>query len=172
MTEYEEDVEIDEHGHNTDTDVDSTDTEEEDEEEGSDEEEEVTFSRKSKNIIGSGRTTTPRMSAYEYARLLETRASQIENGSHIGINTDKKSSIDIAEEEIKKGKCPLYVARPIGDRCEIFQANELEMMDCGLSEKEKKPVQKVLDMSIEQIIAFETGCLKIKEFKEKNIRAY
>ena len=169
MTEHEEDIEIDVHEHNSDTDIESSDTEEEDEEEEDDDEEEVTFARKNVTM-GTDRTTTPRMTNYEYTRLLGTRALQIENGSHIGIHTDKKNSIDIAEEEIKTAKCPLYVARPIGDRCEIFQVNELEMMDCGLTEKKKKPVQQVLDMTIEEIISFETACLKIKEFKEKKIK--
>lgn len=107
-------------------------------------------------IIGSDRKFTPRMTSFEYARLVETRSEQIEAGSHVGIDPIKlglTSSLDIAEEELKQGKCPLYVGKMSNDgkRMEPWHSSELQIMDSG-DGLVLTPIEKIKDMSLDDIL--------------------
>ena len=44
---------------------------------------------------------------FEKARIIGARSLQISDGAFLAIDTEKRSSLDIAKEEFEKGKIPL-----------------------------------------------------------------
>jgi DNA-directed RNA polymerase subunit K/omega len=65
-------------------------------------------------VTGDACITSARLSAYEYTRLIATRAAQIEKGSGTFIPDDGKTSItQLAIMELKEKKCPLMLERTI-----------------------------------------------------------
>ena len=48
---------------------------------------------------------------FEQARLIGSRSLQISSGAFSTVESEKKSSLEIATEEFKKGKIPLKVKR-------------------------------------------------------------
>jgi DNA-directed RNA polymerase subunit K/omega len=81
------------------------------------------------------RITLPILYKYEYVNALGTRAAQIANGAKIMIKNGEdlrkiKTSIEIAEEEIKLRTCPLIIVRPLpNNKEEHWDINELELLN-------------------------------------------
>ena len=116
-------------------------------------------------IEGDDRIGVPVMTRFEYARMLETRTQQIDNGSPIGfvLPVGMTDSLSIAEEEIKRGICPLYIGKPVGsgNKMEVFHTRDLELL--LVTNMGKSPMQKVLDSSIEEMLKPQTMVPLIEE---------
>jgi len=52
-----------------------------------------------------------RMTKYEFARVVGTRANQISHGDKPKIKPTKTEALEIAQEELKAGKCPIIIVR-------------------------------------------------------------
>lgn len=98
------------------------DEDKEDEEEKEEDEEEEVFVEKDKYashytikiISRDKRRTSNRMSLFEFVSTVGTRAQMIENGDEIYTSIeDKESSMEIAEAELREGRCPLMIERKI-----------------------------------------------------------
>lgn len=60
------------------------------------------------------RRTSNRISLFEFVNAIGTRAEAIANGDEIYIPIEnKETSLEIAEAEIRAGKCPFIIERPI-----------------------------------------------------------
>ena len=147
---------------------------EEEEEEDEDEEDDEFNSENTRpgnlisHITGANRRFLPRMTSYEWARSNEVRASQIEVNSPVGINTTKTDSLDISEEELLQHKCPLYLGRPVGDgsEIEVWHTNELTMIDVGLKLRNSTPIQSIQNLSIDEILNYESQLPKLRQFTQ------
>lgn len=73
------------------------------------------------------RITSDIMSHYEYCRILQIRAKQIEKDNVVFTNVSGLTDpIKMAEKEIKDRKCPLSVVRKLNDKlAEKWDVNEL-----------------------------------------------
>lgn len=130
-----------------------------DDEEGSGEDDDDPYIGESSSsgvviVTGSDRRYIPRMTRFAYSRLVETRAAQIEAGSPVGIDAIALgliNSLDIAEEELRQGKCPLYLGALSSDgkRMNLFHSNELQRTDPG---EEPSPIEKIGGMSLEDLL--------------------
>lgn len=130
-----------------------------DDEEGSGEDDDDPYIGESSSsgvviVTGSDRRYIPRMTRFAYSRLVETRAAQIEAGSPVGIDAialGLTNSLDIAEEELRQGKCPLYLGALSSDgkRMNLFHSNELQRTDPG---EEPSPIEKIGGMSLEDLL--------------------
>lgn len=121
-------------------------------------------------------TMLPRMSNYEFSRAIETRASQIDNGSLVSYKLfeeieEKKitNSIDIAKLEIERGLCPLILGKKktATNQLEHHHTNQLEQIDCGLNDKYNNPASKIGELSIEEIINYKTATPILNKFAEQ-----
>lgn len=65
------------------------------------------------NIVDPHHTSLPMLTKYEYTRIIGVRASQIEEGSQLFIETDSIDSYWIAKEELHQKKLPFIIKRPI-----------------------------------------------------------
>lgn len=73
--------------------------------------------------------TLPRITKYEKALLIGKRAKQIEEGANPNIKvTPGQSVIEIAEEELRQRKIPLYIKRPIGNTFEYWKPKDMEVV--------------------------------------------
>jgi len=54
-----------------------------------------------------------KLTKFETARLVGARSIQISDGAPLTVESDKSSSLNLAEEEVKQGKIPLCVKKPI-----------------------------------------------------------
>lgn len=131
----------------------------EDDEEGSGEDDDDPYIGESSSsgviiITGSDRRYIPRMTRFAYSRLVETRAAQIEAGSPVGIDAmalELTNSIDIAEEELRQGKCPLYLGALSSDgkKMNLFHSKELQRTNPS---EEPSPIEKIGGMSLEDML--------------------
>ena len=71
------------------------------------------------------------LTKYEIVRIIGTRAKQISDGSKIFVKYDgNKSSIELAELELKHKVIPLKIKRPLPNgKFEIWKLSELELLD-------------------------------------------
>ena len=78
-------------------------------------------------VDSSQRNTTYNLTKYEIARLIGTRAQMIANGSPKTISNYPKGATprEIAELELREGKCPLTIRRWIGRTYEDCDSNAL-----------------------------------------------
>lgn len=130
-----------------------------DDEEGSGEDDDDPYIGESSSsgviiITGSDRRYIPRMTRFAYSRLNGTRAAQIEAGSPVGIDAialGLTNSLDIAEEELRQGKCPLYLGALSSDgkKMNLFHSNELQRTDPS---EEPSPIEKIKYMSLEDLL--------------------
>jgi DNA-directed RNA polymerase subunit K/omega len=73
--------------------------------------------------------TLPRITKFEKALLIGKRAIQLEKGANPNINvTPGQSVIEIAEEELRQRKIPLYIKRPIGNTFEYWKPKDMEVV--------------------------------------------
>jgi DNA-directed RNA polymerase subunit K/omega len=69
--------------------------------------------------------TTNFLTKYEYTRILGMRAQEIAKGSQVYVDVgDIKDPIQMAEKEIREGKCPYIIERPIPGK--IINKPEME----------------------------------------------
>jgi DNA-directed RNA polymerases I, II, and III subunit RPABC2 len=62
------------------------------------------------------RRTRAHMTKFEYARVISSRAVQLQDGADILVNLDGETdAVEIAEKEMRQGKIPLLVERPFPD---------------------------------------------------------
>ncbi|MBA2839890.1 DNA-directed RNA polymerase subunit K [Methanococcus maripaludis] len=52
-----------------------------------------------------------KLTKFETARLIGARSLQISDGAPLAIESEKTSSLDLADEEVKQGKLPLCVKK-------------------------------------------------------------
>ncbi len=153
--------------------IDYNDLEEEEEdEEGEDEDEDIVETRhRVSRIIGDNRKFLPRMTSYEWSRANETRASQIENGSSVGIEIppDITDALDISNLELREKKCPLLLGRPTGDnsQIEVWHTNELDYIDVGLKTMMETPIQLISRLTIDEMLNFGGVLPNLRKFAEK-----
>jgi DNA-directed RNA polymerase I, II, and III subunit RPABC2 len=77
---------------------------------------------------GNDRTSINIMTKYEKARLIATRADQIQNGSPVLVKTTSHEAIEIAEQELRAGVLPIAIKRNMPDgSVEIWQVTELRL---------------------------------------------
>jgi len=82
-----------------------------------------------KNIIDPNHKTIPILTKYEYTRILGVRASQIENGASIFVETDLIDSYLIARMELEQKKLPFIIKRPIPNgNIEYWKLEDLEIL--------------------------------------------
>lgn len=82
-----------------------------------------------KNIIDPHHKTIPILTKYEYTRILGVRASQIENGAPLFIETDLIDSYLIAKTELEQKKLPFIIKRPIPNgTLEYWKLEDLEIL--------------------------------------------
>ncbi len=147
------------------------DEEEEDDEDDDDESltENTQLTSLGKQITGKNRTYLPRMTSYEFARVIGVRSNQIDYQSPVGINTSKTSSIEISEEELRGNKCPLYLGRPSGDgsKTEIWHTNELVKIDVGLKLRDPTPIQNIKNLTIDEILNFGGSFPTLRAFSQQ-----
>jgi DNA-directed RNA polymerase subunit K/omega len=137
--------------------------EEEEEEDAGDDEDPYQESGELTNakymVSGPDRRGTKILFRPEFSRSVETRAAQISNGSPVGIDTKHTDSLDIAEEELRLGKCPLFIDRPSldGKKFERWHTSELQIINCGKDIGVKTPIQQIREMSFEDLIRRHTS---------------
>ena len=107
--------------------------------------------------VGKDRRYLAVLTNPELSRIIEARASQIEAGSAIGIElgpNDRTDALSIAEQELLRGECPIYIGRPSSDgkSKEKWHSRELQIMSLGNNPPPKPPVQKIQYMTFEEII--------------------
>jgi len=69
--------------------------------------------------------TTDYLTKYEYTRILGLRAQEIAKGAQIYVDVgDIKDPIQMAEKEIREGKCPYIIERPVPGK--ILNKPEME----------------------------------------------
>lgn len=153
--------------------IDYNDFEEEEEEEDEGDDEyniEIIKNNGLIRITDQNRNFLPRITSYEWARINETRALQIDNGSIVSIDVppDMTDSLNISSTELRQGQCPLYIGRPLGNgtEMEIWHTNELAYIDVGLNKLEPTPVQSILTLSLDQIVNFGSSVPKLRAFSE------
>ena len=80
-------------------------------------------------ISKDNRTTKPRLTKYEYVRLLTDRTKQLSLGAKPMIkNTENLSDLQIARLEIKHNIIPLIIERPLPNgQYEVWKISELEI---------------------------------------------
>lgn len=79
-------------------------------------------------IRGADRITRPIMTIYEYTRLISSRAEAIANNSPAMVEPISTNAIEIAIQELKAGKMPLYILRPMPGRgSEVWHSRELQL---------------------------------------------
>ncbi|MBA2861293.1 DNA-directed RNA polymerase subunit K [Methanococcus maripaludis] len=54
-----------------------------------------------------------KLTKFETARLVGARSLQISDGAPLTIESDRTSSLNLAEDEIKQGKLPLCVKKQV-----------------------------------------------------------
>uniref|UniRef100_A0A6C0LJU4 RNA polymerase Rpb6 n=1 Tax=viral metagenome TaxID=1070528 RepID=A0A6C0LJU4_9ZZZZ len=140
MSENDIDIDIDDLDDLDDLDDDDDEDIEDDgeEEEDDDDDDDIKTISKSKLkykiIADSDRRTSSMLSLYEMCNVIGTRADMINSSTketiYIDLNSELDSAIKIAEEEIKRGKCPLKIERIIKQEnnlviVELWDVNEL-----------------------------------------------
>ena len=91
---------------------------------------------KSSNIVNNiivpqdERTTSNVMSIFEYSNIIATRATEISKNGIVFTTAKSHDPIVLAKEELKEGRCPYIIQRPVGkfknqDIIEEWSANEL-----------------------------------------------
>lgn len=78
-------------------------------------------------IKPENRVTSEYMTIYEYAMIVGTRATHIEDGSVLYTDPqDLSDARDIAKKEIRENRCPLSVTRKISQtEIEVWEVNEM-----------------------------------------------
>lgn len=70
----------------------------------------------------------PIITKYEKALLISKRAEQIESGANPNVKVlAGQGSIEIAEEELRQRLIPLMIVRPIGNKCELWKPEHMEV---------------------------------------------
>ena len=84
---------------------------------------------KNTQLFGENRITKPRLTKYEYVRLLTDRTKQLSLGAKPMIkNAENLSDLQIARLEIQHNIIPLIIERPLpNDQFEIWKISELEV---------------------------------------------
>ena len=81
------------------------------------------------NIVDPLHTSIPLLTKYEYTRILGVRATQIEQGAPLFIETDSIDSYWIAKEELHEKKLPFIIQRPIPNGIiEYWKLSDLEIL--------------------------------------------
>jgi DNA-directed RNA polymerase I, II, and III subunit RPABC2 len=76
------------------------------------------------------RITSEYMTLYEYAMVIGNRATHISQGAPIFVDiTGLTEARDIAIKEIREKKCPLSISRRIGNKIEIWEVNEMSILE-------------------------------------------
>jgi DNA-directed RNA polymerase I, II, and III subunit RPABC2 len=81
------------------------------------------------NIVDPYHKTIPFLSKYEYTRILGLRATQIEQGGQVFIETDMIDPYLIAKEELRQKKIPFIIKRPIPGSMEYWKVCDLELLE-------------------------------------------
>ena len=81
------------------------------------------------NIVDPYHKTIPFLSKYEFTRILGLRATQIEQGGQIFIETDSIDPYLIAKEELRQKKIPFIIKRPIPGSMEYWKVSDLELLE-------------------------------------------
>jgi len=119
-------------------------------------------------ITGDDRKYTPILTSFILARIIPTRADQIDAGSPVGIDPREKGftrSLDIAAEELKQGKCPLYVGMMSNDgkKVEYWHVNELQTTESRTKEDILPPIDRIKNMSLEDLVGDCVAWPKIRQ---------
>ena len=73
--------------------------------------------------------TLPKITKYERALIIGKRAKQIEDGANPNIKVIAgQSSIEIAEEELRKRVIPFFIKRPNGNTFEYWKPADMEVL--------------------------------------------
>jgi DNA-directed RNA polymerase subunit K/omega len=122
---------IDEDDADADADADASDADAEEEEDLYYEKDRYATDMTVKIVAPHNRRTSNRISLFEFVNVVGTRAQQIEGGDefYIPIGTHT-SSMEIAEAEVRAGKCPFIVERKLATQgyvqyVEHFSVNEM-----------------------------------------------
>ena len=81
------------------------------------------------NIVDPYHKTLPFLSKYEYTRILGLRATQIEQGGQLFIETDLIDPYLIAKEELYQKKIPFIIKRPIPGSMEYWKLIDLDILE-------------------------------------------
>lgn len=95
-------------------------------------EKEIGDETKTKVLRGDDRITTPRMTVYEYPRVIGMRALQLSKGAACKIDNqiegDGGDYMAIARKELEQGKIDFIIRRPLPDgTVEEWKISELEI---------------------------------------------
>ena len=106
---------------------------------------------------GKDRRYEPIMTTFIKARVLNARTEQINAGSSVGIDPSVKGltkSLEIAEEELRQGKCPLYVCKTSNDGkvTEYWHTNELQRTEPDDEGIFLPPIDRIKNMSLEELL--------------------
>ena len=82
------------------------------------------------NINDPIHRTIPFLTKYEKARILGYRAEQLSRDNDPFISTNLTNLFEIAEEELKRGKIPFIIQRPLPNgESEYWKVSDLELLD-------------------------------------------
>ena len=80
-------------------------------------------------IVDPHHTSLPYLTKYEYTRSIGIRATQIEQGAALCIETDSIDSYWIAKEEVHQKKVPFIFKRPLPNGpIEYWKLEDLEIL--------------------------------------------
>lgn len=126
-------------------------------------------------ITGEDRRYTPIFTSFILTRIICTRAEQIDAGSPVGINPQEKGltkSLDIAAEELRQGKCPLYVGMMSnnGKKVEHWHVNELQPTERKIEGDIEPPIDRVKNMqSVEDLLGECIAWPKLREHRRDKL---
>jgi DNA-directed RNA polymerase subunit K/omega len=81
------------------------------------------------NYDSSKNKTSPRITKYECSLMIGKRAEMIQQGANPNVKPlTGQSAIEIAEEELRQGKIPFIIKRPLGNTYEYWKPADMEIV--------------------------------------------
>ena len=92
-------------------------------------EDDIDFRQILMNYDVSKNRTSPRITKYECSLMIGKRAEMIQQGANPNVIVlPGQSAIEIAEEELRQGKIPFIIKRPLGTTYEYWKPADMEII--------------------------------------------